>query len=128
VLAKHGEYKAAVAKRRAADAQRRTFDDALKSWVLNRFGANSNVAHDFGYTARKVGDPGTQAKADAVKLAKATREARGTIGKKKKLKIKGSLTPLVQGNSPPAAHAASADAVTPPINATNGIANGTAHA
>lgn len=136
VLAKRAEYKAAVAERRAADAERRLYDDALKSWVLQRFGADSHVTHEFGYAARKLGEPNTETKAQAVKLAKATRVARGTVGKKEKLKIKGSLEPHdhvtepapAHVTEPAPAHPAPAGPATPPINATNGVTNGIAHA
>lgn len=91
VVTTRGKYKAALAARATSESQRLAVDDALKSYVLNRFGADSAEAHDFGYSARKVGEKSAATKAHAVELSLATRDARGTVGKKKKLKIKGTL-------------------------------------
>ena len=59
-------------------------------------------AHDFGYSARKVASTSAATKANAVLLNLATRKARGTMGKKEKLKIKGTLViPTEAAHAPP---------------------------
>jgi hypothetical protein len=87
-----GAYKAALATRAAAEARRLIADAALQPYVTQRFGAGSAEANAFGYTPRKVGEKTVATKARALLLNKATREARGTVGKKEKRRIKGSLS------------------------------------
>jgi hypothetical protein len=103
VVVARGQYKAALAARRQADAARRVHDDALKAWVLHRFGPSSSVTHDFGYAQRPRSEPSAQAKADAVRLNKATRKARGTLGPKQKLQIKGTRDDAPDASPAPAA-------------------------
>ena len=93
VVTARAEYKATLAKRDAAEVRRRVVSAALRQWVLNRFGATSAEVHDFGYAPRKPSEPTAETKARAVRLNEATRRARGTIGRKKKLAIKGTLDP-----------------------------------
>jgi hypothetical protein len=134
VASTRGEYRAAVAARDANEAERLVTDEALKQWVLQRFGAGSSEAHDFGYAPRKVGKVTAATRANAVLLNQATREARGTMGKRKKLKIKGTL-PVPAAPAPPATPAVQAalPASTPVVQAapvTNGVApvtNGASH-
>lgn len=118
VVTTQGEYRSAVAARHSAESERVTTDEALKSYVLNRFGANSSEAHDFGYAARKVGAASAATKARAVRLNQATREARGTVGKKKKLKIKGTLPAASEATST----STSATSTTPAPAATTSAA------
>jgi hypothetical protein len=91
VTSTHGKYKIALAARETAETQRRLVDEGMKSYVLSHFGADSEAAHDFGYSLRKVTKPDAATKATAVERGKATRVARGTLGKKERLKIKGVL-------------------------------------
>ncbi len=91
VTSARGKYKVALTTRAAAETQRRLVDEGMKNYVIGRFGADSEAAHDFGYSLRKVTKPDAETKANAVKLGQATREARGTMGKKERLKIKGVL-------------------------------------
>ncbi len=88
-----GGYVSALAARDVTEAKRLNADAALQPYVLQRFGATSTEAHDFGFTPRKVTDKTAVSKAKAVALSKATREARGTMGKKAKQGIKGTLSP-----------------------------------
>ncbi len=88
-----GEYKSALAARGEADTKRLAAEAALQPYVMQRFGASSTAAHDFGYAPRKVADKTVVSKAKAALLNKATREARGTKGSKAKQQIKGSLSP-----------------------------------
>ena len=94
--------------------------------LLQRFGANSAVAHDFGYAARKAGHVDAETRAAAVKLNRATRDARGTMGKRERLKIKGTLTPT--DSAPPAASAVSSPVAPVAVPAapvgTGGATNG----
>jgi hypothetical protein len=111
-----GDYKSALAARNTAEANRLSADAALQPYVMQRFGANSTEAHDFGYAPRKVADKTAMTKAKAALLNMATREARGTTSKKAKQQIKGTLSPeaaaalgALAGSTP----AASGSAVTP---------------
>jgi hypothetical protein len=88
-----GDYKSALAARDEAEATRVSADVALQPYVLQRFGANSSAAHDFGFTPRKSPDKTVVSKARAVLLGQATRVARGTTSKKKQQQIKGTLSP-----------------------------------
>ena len=74
-------------------ANRLSADAALQPYVMQRFGADSTEAHDFGYAPRKVTEKTVLSKAKAALLNTATREARGTTSKKAKRQIKGSLSP-----------------------------------
>jgi hypothetical protein len=91
VSSAYGKYKIALAAREATEEQRRLVDDGLKNYVFSRFGADSEAAHDFGYAPKKVTPPDVETKAKAARKGLATREARGTMGKKERLKIKGVL-------------------------------------
>ena len=104
----------ALAERDAAETARQTTDEALKSWVLQRFGEDSKAARDFGYTPKKVTAKSADTKANAASLAKATRTARGTVGKKQKLKVKGTL-PVPTAPAAPATNPAPAPATAPAV-------------
>ncbi len=121
VAAKHGEYKAALDARSIAEAKRLSIDDGLEDWVLNRFGKNSPEALEFGYSPRKVSTPAVATKARAQLLSKATRIARGTMGRKAKKQIKGTLVAPTE----PAAPAVIAP--TPVETGGGGAVNGVAH-
>jgi hypothetical protein len=64
----------------------------LKRLVVGAFGDDSPKLADFGFTPRKVTTLTEQQKAEAVAKRAATRRARGTLGPKAKLSIKGSAT------------------------------------
>ncbi len=84
-------------------------DSALKPWVIGQFGPNSQEAIDFGFPPKKTATLSVEEKVQAVAQAKATREARGTMGKKARLKIKGVVP------SPATVHPGAASVVpTPP--------------
>ncbi len=82
---------------------------ALRQYVVNVYGPDSTVLADFGFTPskKKVLTPEEQV-AKAEKAA-ATRKARGTMGKKQKAKIKGTVDTTAPATPP----AATAPAVTP---------------
>ncbi len=104
VAAGHATYQGALKARDEAEATRLAADESLKAWVLARFGAGSTEASGFGFVPRKQpAVSGRETRAAAVVQNKATREARGTVGKKAKLKIKG----VVPTSTAPAAPATS---------------------
>jgi hypothetical protein len=131
VTATRAAYGAAVATRDASELKRQVTDEALKGWVLNRFGETSTEAKEFGYAPRKRATVTAEKRANAVKLNLATREARGTVGKKQKLAIKGSLdTATAPAVATPAATTAVPTTVTAPAAvpaATAATLNGSAH-
>ncbi len=116
-----GEYASSLAARNAGEAKRLEADAALQPYVFQRFGANSTEAHDFGFYPRKVTEKSVAVRAKASLLGQATRQARGTMGKKAKLKIKGSLSSeastaldVLGGTSPPAPVVTSSTPVSSP--------------
>jgi hypothetical protein len=120
--------------RSVAAANRNAIEPGLRAWVLGQFGASSNEALEFGYSPRKVGTVTAAKRADAVKLGEATRKARGTMGKKQKLKIKGTLVaptapaaPAIPMPAPPAVTASPAASVATANGAQAPSPNGAAH-
>jgi hypothetical protein len=93
LAAKREETKIALAADRSAERARLDADKALRAWVATEFGAESREALAFGFPPAKKPVRTAQDKADAAKLAQATREARHTLGPKERLKIKGTLPP-----------------------------------
>jgi hypothetical protein len=87
-------YKGAITARDAAEKRGLAADEAMKSWMLQLFGDGSTEATEFGYAARKKPQISAEDRAKAVELRLATREARGTRGKKQKLKIRGVVPPI----------------------------------
>jgi hypothetical protein len=70
---------------------RRAADRALKPWVVNEFGAESQQAHDFGFPPAKAPTRSVENKAEAKALAEATRKARHTMGSRQKEKVRGTI-------------------------------------
>jgi hypothetical protein len=91
LLAARGVEKKALSERQSAEKARLAIENGLKAWVIAQFGATSPVAHEFGYGPKKARVLDVKTKARAVALAQATREARHTLGKKQKKKIKGAV-------------------------------------
>jgi hypothetical protein len=101
-------YEKALEARDHAEASRVSFDKGLRAWIASRFGASSSEAKELGFEPPKVRAKSAETKALAVQKNLATREARGTIGKRKKQRIKGTVpAPSTATNS-----------------ATNGASNG----
>jgi hypothetical protein len=110
---KRAEYDKALDARDSAEVERQAFDKGFKAWVMSQFGADSQEALEFGFAPAKVGVKTTETKLNAVKQSLATREARGTRGKRQKEKIKGTVRfPAV-----PAAPATIATAAPPAASA-----------
>ena len=79
-----------VANARSATASARALRKVLKAYVLSNFGVGAiDVLGAFGISVPKPkGKAPIAAKAEGLKKAKATREARHTMGKKQKLAVK----------------------------------------
>ena len=85
------QVKTALAAKTKAEMARVNADQALSAWVITKFGAGSQAALDFGFAPRKAATRTADSKATAAALAKATRGARHTMGKKQKKSIKGTV-------------------------------------
>jgi hypothetical protein len=72
-----------------ADATRMEADRALKAWVRGEFGVESTEANDFGFPAPKKAVLTVEQKVLAVERGRATRKARGTMGRRQKEGIRG---------------------------------------
>jgi hypothetical protein len=117
VVAGQAAHKGALTARDAAEADRLAADENLKAWVLGRFGAGSVEASEFGFAPRKAPVVSAAMRAHAVEQNKATREARGTVGRKKKLAIKGVI-PTSTVPAAPASPVTTAPANPPAAPAT----------
>jgi hypothetical protein len=104
---------------------------SLRNYVSATFGETGTEFSDFGFAPKTVTPVDAATKAQAVELRAATRKARGTMGKKQKLKVKGTIVapaePAVPASTAPAASPA-ASVITPPNGAPTGAspANGVA--
>jgi hypothetical protein len=98
------------------------FLQAYEGFVRSAFGTQPDVLADFGLAPRKIKTPPTvEQKAAAKAKRAATRAARGTIGKKKKLAIHGNVTGVLV--TPVTQPATAQPLPTPPTAAaTNGAA------
>jgi hypothetical protein len=109
--------KDALTAEQAAQAQIVPIMRAYERLVLAAFANATQTLADFGLTPLKARTPlTTQQLAVRAAKAKATRAARGTTSKKKKLAIKGNVTGVIETpvTAPPeAAPAAPAPPVTP---------------
>jgi hypothetical protein len=86
--------KVAVDARDAEAAEAREFLSATKGAIKNALGRKSPALQTVGVTPEKTPAPPTaEEKQQRVAKAKATREARHTMGKKQKAKIKGQVPP-----------------------------------
>jgi hypothetical protein len=84
-------YRAAVAEERMKRVGARTLWLALQSYVVGMNGETSTVVADFGFVPKQQPPKPVEVKAEAVVKMRATRKARGTLGKKQKAKIKGTV-------------------------------------
>jgi hypothetical protein len=120
----HAGTKDAVTALRGARAKVSPVMLAYKRWLLTTFGTATQTLADFGVPPPKARTPRTsEQNAAAAAKRTATRKARGTVGKKKKLAVKGDVTgvlvtPLTSaGASTPSAAPAE---TAPKIAATGG--------
>ena len=96
---------------KALDAHVTTVVHDLKQLVIGAFGSTSPKLVDFGFAARKHAVRTPAEKLASAARAKATRKARGTVGPKAKLAIKGAVEPTPPATAAPAR--ATAAPVTP---------------
>jgi hypothetical protein len=94
--AAHASTKEAVATLKGARAKVGPVLLAYRRWLLTTYGNATQMLDDFGVQPPKARTPLTSEKnAAAVAKRAATRKARGTIGKKKKLAVKGDVTGVI---------------------------------
>jgi hypothetical protein len=120
---KRAEAKLALKAWQEAQAGEEGVDAGLKSWVDSTYGLNSQAAQDMGFGPRKVGAKTVETKQAAAKQAAATREARHTMGKKQKLKVKG----IVPATTEPILAAAPSTAPALPAAPSGTPTNGAPH-
>ena len=131
LIKQRAAFEKALEARDSAEVARQATDKGLKAWVTGAYGAESQEALEFGFLTPKVGAKSAETKATAVLKSQATREARGTKGKRQKEKIKGTIVapaaPAVPAITTPAAAPAASVLATPngaPTSApsSNGVA------
>ena len=85
------QVKSNLAAKTKAEQARVAADRALSAWVTTKFGAESQQALNFDFAPRRVATRTVETMAKAAAQAKATRDARHTMGKKQKKSIKGTV-------------------------------------
>ena len=100
-----------VATHRTAKVKAAAVRSALKVYILGTYGKKAvQMLGDFGMSAPKAtGKRTVETKVQAVAQAKATREARHTMGKKQKASIKGTVPTAATAQTP----SSNAPAATP---------------
>ncbi len=120
------QYQAAVIAERETAAETRRVKTALIAYLIATYDPTSEVLVDFGCKPRKAPKTKPAVKAEAIKLSRATREARHTMGKRQRAKIVvKDLPPQPAASAPPATTTATTT-LTLSNGATNGAANGAA--
>jgi hypothetical protein len=84
-------WRAAVVDERTAKAAAKGMRVSLQNYLIGIHGTTSTVLADFGFVIKKPAPKTVEVKAGAAKKMRATREARGTMGKKQKAQIKGTV-------------------------------------
>jgi hypothetical protein len=118
-----------LAASRAMEAKVAPVIRDFRRLVLATFPGATQTLADFGLTPPKAPTPRTtETNAAAKAKAKATREARGTVGSRKRLAVKGNVTGVLVTSvtapepAPPAPTVTTAPAATPPAPAGGGSA------
>jgi hypothetical protein len=88
----NAEWRADIQKERVVEQRVKVLRAGLKGVVTARFGASGAEILKFGYALPKPRTTSTETKAVAAAKSKATREARGTMGKVQKQGIKGNVS------------------------------------
>ena len=88
---------------------------ALRQYVINVYGPDSPVLADFGFTVAKRTPLTPEQLVVKAEKAAATRKARGTMGKKQKAKIKGTVVTTAPAASLPATAPAETPAAPPAV-------------
>ncbi|MGH7269450.1 MAG: hypothetical protein ACREJ3_03385, partial [Polyangiaceae bacterium] len=92
----------AAATYKALSAQATEVVRGLRLYALNAFGRDSPVLADFGFAPPKKATLTPEQEVAKASKARATRKARGTMGKRQKAKIKGEVVVTSPATSPPA--------------------------
>jgi hypothetical protein len=115
IAASRATWLSQVASNQALSAKLTPILRGLRQYVVNAYGETSPVLADFGFTAPKKRVLTPEQKATAAVRAKATREARHTMGKVQKKNVKGTVpatAPLWRRDSGAVPHALDDDART----------------
>jgi hypothetical protein len=92
----------ATATYKALNTQLTPVIRGLRQYVINAFGQDSPLLADFGFTPPKKATLTSEQLVVRAAKADATRKARGTMGKKQKKAVKGTVTATVASPSTPA--------------------------
>jgi hypothetical protein len=104
---------AAVDADRDERAKSKTLVSALKQSLLVFFSGQVDTLADFGLTGHKTPVVSPETRVAAAAKAKATRQARHTMGTKQKAKIKGTVPTTAPATTPPATPPAAAPPAAP---------------
>ena len=117
-----------VGNEKVSNAAARTFRNQVHGCLVARYGKDNAILTQFGFQPAKPKKTTVATKAVAALKVKATRTARNTMGKKARLKIKGTVDPSVI--EAVAGHANPAPAPTPepaPVSPATPAQPGNAH-
>jgi hypothetical protein len=109
-VASKNSYHTTVINEKTSNLNARTFRAQVKGYVIGRYGKTNPILTTFGFVTTKSKKTTSAVKAVAVLKLKATRKARGTMSKKEKAKIKGSVDPSIAASLAGTAAAAAAPA------------------
>lgn len=110
-----------AAQRASSQTQVTPFMSGLRTFVSAQYGGTSDTFRAFGFVPRKQAGRTVAAKSQAVAQGLATRKARGTMGPKAKLAIRG-VVPSVPPSQPTVT--SSAQPTTPSAAASGSQPNG----
>jgi hypothetical protein len=85
-------WRSAVQNERTIEASVSPLREGVHGIVVAKLGKSSPQLTAYGFAPRKIAQPNALTKAASQVKAEATRKARGTVGKKKKLTISGNVT------------------------------------
>ena len=106
-------YHTAVTQEKTSDTAARLFRSQFQAYLVSRYGKTNPILQQFGFTPTKAKKTTAAVKAVAVLKLKATRKARGTMSKKQKAKIKGTVDPSIAASLTGEAVAMSAEVAMP---------------
>ncbi len=105
----------AVAAYRSLNTKVTPLVRALRQYLVNVYGPDSTVLVDFGFTSSKRKVQTSEELVAKAEKAAATRKARGTMGKKQKSKIKGTVATTAPATPPSATAPAETPAAPPAV-------------
>jgi hypothetical protein len=100
---------------------------ALRAYVALLYGTGSQTYLAFGFAPPTKAKPSINTQTTALQQRRATREARGTMGKKQRLAIKGVVQPVTAQPAAPSPSTPSATPATAASTATPNGGNGQSH-